>query len=482
MDGRSVAVTRLLLRHGTDMTKIVPIACRVSFVTAILSALLATTAFAYCSNGCPCCRCPNGPAQCLDGYASCEEACGLTGGGGGFIDYGAMQRAAEEARKRAEYDKLVGDAQGEIGRQNFKKAVELLEKAIELVPSNRAALKQLLDETVAAMLEQERQEEERRHAAAEQEAIQEVLSTMGELRQTPQGRTNPPGFQGSDTTASRGVPPGFSPPGDNTATRTDSRLLITPEMYKAAVAELSRLKSKRAAFHRQLSRVRQWDQGLRRDDREFEAMREEAQRDLIYEFIDHTPVGSGLEKFAEHGHITTAAKAKIEAGWEASKGLIYHVRGLKAKERSEQVDRIVSGNIALRRAMAAIPLESYPEPARRWLNGFGKAYDATLKLITGGIKDGKLVEKCANTFVDVGEAIVPEAGLPILAQHGAIRGVTYWSAYKAQQSLREALNRNWDAQRYLSYRMDELDSKISKNERLVNGYLAVHGVSKKSRR
>ena len=38
--------------------------------------------FAYCDNpvGCDCCRCPNGMGECLNGYPSCEAACGLVGG------------------------------------------------------------------------------------------------------------------------------------------------------------------------------------------------------------------------------------------------------------------------------------------------------------------------------------------------------------------------------------------------------------------
>lgn len=449
--------------------------------------LLPSSAYAWCNscNSRGCCPCP-GEAQCLGSFSSCEEACGLVQGGGSDDLFNAQQRIMEQQRREAEqkqieYEKLIGEAKTEIEKQNFKGAVDLLEKAIELIPSNRSALKQLLEETRSAMFEQARKEEERRHAAAVNEAIQGVLGRMDELRQTPEGRTNPPGFQGLDRAAENLTPPGF-PTAAGSAARIDPRLLITPEIYKAAVAELSRLKPKRAGFQRQLSRVSRWDKGLRRDDREFEAMRDEATRDLIYEFIDHTPVSWGLGQFAKSGRITGATKAKIETGWELSKGIIGHVRGFTARETAEQVDKIAAGNISLRRAMAAIPLEEYPEPARRWLAGFGKAYDATLKLIVAGVRDKKSAEDCANAFVDVGEAIVPEAGIPILVQHGLIRSIKYWSAVNAQKSLSEALSRNWNAQRYLSGKIESLDAEISENERLVNGYLAVHRVTKKSRR
>ena len=54
--------------------------CFSAVLLVLLPFFFSGKAFAYCENGCDCCRCPNGMGECLNGYPSCEAACGLVGG------------------------------------------------------------------------------------------------------------------------------------------------------------------------------------------------------------------------------------------------------------------------------------------------------------------------------------------------------------------------------------------------------------------
>lgn len=104
-------------------------------------------AWAFCSGGCDCCRCPNGPAQCLGSHSSCEAACGLVSEGSSSSsssntgrDYEAEHRAQEqaEAARRAEEER-----QAELERQRReaenKRRIEEAERQAKFLEDRDAA-------------------------------------------------------------------------------------------------------------------------------------------------------------------------------------------------------------------------------------------------------------------------------------------------------------------------------------------------------
>ncbi len=120
---------------------------------------------AYC-NGCTgyCCGCP-GEAQCMDGYSSCEEACGLSSGvsnnNNNTYDDSAerAQRAADRAAARAAereeeeaaratrqvtYDEIHGRVEAAFERRDWKEALRLSQeqKAFRDGPKVREAIKE----------------------------------------------------------------------------------------------------------------------------------------------------------------------------------------------------------------------------------------------------------------------------------------------------------------------------------------------------
>lgn len=397
--------------------------------------------------------------------------------------------ADPEALVRQQVQFRIAAAKVVIGNEDYARAIELLREAGGLAPSNEEVAEllrtanQLLADQEKLKRQQQAAEAERRRVEAVNQAIAAALAEIGGLGKSPDPDTHPPGFDstagvkqppGFEDRAKLKQPPGFESPAGAGTSSFDPRTLITANMYRAATAELSKLEKQKSAFQKQAEQVRRWEKGLRQDNGEFEAMRREAQEGLVYEFLDHAPVGWELEELDKSGYLTENARAKIEMGWEALKGLVNTERGVTATEDSERIGRVVDGNIALRKAMVAIAKGQIPVEGQHWLKGFGLVYDASAKLFAIDAKNNKSREDWANLFVDLGEVIVPVSGIPILVQHGAIRYAKYWSARNAQASLADALSRHWDAQRYWSGKLETLDQEIAENEQLVRGYKAIH--------
>jgi hypothetical protein len=75
--------------------------------------------------------------------------------------------------------------------------------------------------------------------------------------------------------------------------------MVTLELYESAKRHLSTLDTQRRKLEAKLEEIREWETDLNKDFNEFEKMRRDAQRDLVFEFLDHVPVGDGLKLFKE---------------------------------------------------------------------------------------------------------------------------------------------------------------------------------------
>ena len=170
------------------------------------------------------------------------------------------------------------------------------------------------------------------------------------------------------------------------------------------------------------------------------------------------------------GILTSKNAAKIEAGYEAVKGLINEGNGITAKKTPEQFQKILEGNLELTKAMQAIPRETLTNERKKWLDGFAKVYSASVKVISGTLKEQTDFEDIGKVCIEVGEVVVPAASLPVLAEHLGERYAKHWSASQALASLDQARSSNWNAERFLTSETDQLNANYIEVKREIDGY------------
>ncbi len=258
-------------------------------------------------------------------------------------------------------------------------------------------------------------------------------------------------------------------------TNSDTKLgVVNPGMFvtraqaKSASKNLERLQRLRDNLTAKLAEVQKWENGLRRDDKEFEAMRLEAQHDLAWEFVDHLPVAEGLEGLKGYPPLKGVNIDKVKAAYEAVKGLLETERGISAKDDREKIEKIVSGNRELRNAM--IDAAGLDEKSKALLGAVSKiismgAQTAIVASANNMSTRDKL--KTVMTFVTIAE---PLWGLSVLGEDLAERGVQYHEAGLALDSLHEAQSSNWNAQRFLKEKINRLNDEAKEERFIIDKY------------
>ena len=235
-------------------------------------------------------------------------------------------------------------------------------------------------------------------------------------------------------------------------------MFITEAEYKSAQNNLARLQKQRDGLTRQLAKAKEWAAGLRKDDNEFEQMRQEARKDLAWEFLDHLPVSEGLDVLARNPALKNVNVEQIKTAYEAVKGLLETGRGISAKDDREKIENVLAGNRALQ--AAGVRMLALDDKSR-------KLYDAASKIVTygatlaanAGTSDGSNRDnlKAVMTLVEI---LQPLAGAGVLLEGGIERGGQWYYAGKALNSLREAESNDWNAQRYLTQKIEQLNIQV----------------------
>jgi hypothetical protein len=232
-------------------------------------------------------------------------------------------------------------------------------------------------------------------------------------------------------------------------------MFITEAEYKSAQNNLARLQKQRDALTEQLAKVKEWAAGLRKDDNEFEQMRQEARKNLAWEFLDHVPVSEGLDALKGKPALQKLNLEQIKKAYNAVKGLLETGRGISTKDDREKIENILAGNRALQ--AAGIDVLALDDKSR-------KLYEAVSKIVTyggtlaanAGTSDGTNRDNL-KTVMTLVEILEPWAGAGVLLESGFERGTQWYAAGKALDSLREAESSNWNAQNYLTQRIEQLN-------------------------
>ena len=249
----------------------------------------------------------------------------------------------------------------------------------------------------------------------------------------------------------------------------NSGQFVTAADCKFAASALLRLVDKRKKFENQLKQLQAWSNKGNVDVAEFEKLRNEAEADLAWEFIDHLPVLPTLDILKENPALKGVDIDKVKAGYEAMKGLLETGKGVAdasaGKPDPETLDRILTGEIELQKAM--MDAAHLDESSARLLEACTKSLQVGEKaaVLAAKSNERKLTAADWGEFaVDVAAKYTPwtaaaaEGGQFVVGE--ALNGGQIYYANKALNSLQEAQSRNWDARRYYATRIDDLTYNI----------------------
>jgi hypothetical protein len=245
-------------------------------------------------------------------------------------------------------------------------------------------------------------------------------------------------------------------------------MFVTEAQCESAFSDLVRLQKQRDNLTAKIAQLQQWSTGLRTDEKEFEQMRSEAQEDLGWEFIDHVPVAQGLDALKGNPALNGLNVDKVKAAYGAVKGLLETGRGISAKDEREQEQKIIDGNRELRNAM--IETAALNEQSKALLVAVSKVitYGATIAVAANADKMSDRDK--LKTVMSLVEALQPLWGLGVLGENIAERGVQHHEAGVALDSLHEAQSSNWNAQRYLTEKLNRVNDEAKEEQVLVDKY------------
>jgi len=254
------------------------------------------------------------------------------------------------------------------------------------------------------------------------------------------------------------LPPGMTSPG----------MFVTQEDCEAASAKLVQLVKQRDNFAKKIKELERWEGNQRKDEKEFEALRAEATRDLAWEFIDHLPVSESLDLLKNNPALKGVDIEKIKAAYEATKGLLQTGHGILAKDNKEKSEKIIDGNRALRNAM--IDVAGVDEKTKKLLEAASRIIEYGAKAALAASTDKMSDRDKLKTVMALVETLQPWWGLGVLAENGLERWGEYHYAGAALDSLHEAQSGNWNARRYLTDKVDRLGQEINEEQFVMTKY------------
>jgi hypothetical protein len=254
-------------------------------------------------------------------------------------------------------------------------------------------------------------------------------------------------------------------------------MFVTRVECDSAYRERVRLDTLRDKLNKKLVEVQGWGNGLNRDEKEFEAMRVQAQEDLAWEFIDHLPVTEGLDALSKAGFLKNIDIKKIKVAYGISKGLLETGRGISVKEDQEKTQIVIDGNRELRNAL--VLAAGANKQTQKLLDTVAKILTTGAKTAgTAGFFDKMSVRDRAKFALSISEVWVPEVMGPVaLSENMAERAFQNREAKMALASLHEAQSTNWNAQRYLTDKLSHINEVANAEQDIINKYQMAPGTT-----
>lgn len=240
---------------------------------------------------------------------------------------------------------------------------------------------------------------------------------------------------------------------------------VTQAQCESASSEIIRLQKLRDNLAKKIIEVQGWGAGLAKDEKEFADMRADAQLDLGWEFIEHLPVSEILGQLKKVPALKNIDFDKIALAYEAAIGLIQTGRGVSANDDRKKADEILGGNRALTNAM--IDASGVDKKSKALLEAVSKIIDYGEEVAVAASDDKRDNLKSVMTLVEI---LQPWWGLGVLAENLGERGGQYYEAGVALDSLHKAQSANWNAQRYLSGKLDRVNDEIKEEQFIVQKY------------
>jgi hypothetical protein len=245
-------------------------------------------------------------------------------------------------------------------------------------------------------------------------------------------------------------------------------MFVTQAQCVSAFREIVRLQKRQDNLTAKIAEVQRWELGLNKDEKEFENLRLGAQQDLGWEFVDHVPIAEGLDALKGNAALQGVNIERIKTSYEAIKGALETGRGISANDAHERAKQIIFGNRELTEAM--IHATGLDENSKALLDTVSKIMnvgaDVAIATSTENISDREKLK----TVMTIVEIIQPWWGFGTLGENVAERGVQYHEANEALVSLHDAQSKNWNARRFLTQKLNQVNEEVTQQQLIITKY------------
>jgi hypothetical protein len=253
-----------------------------------------------------------------------------------------------------------------------------------------------------------------------------------------------------------------------------------------AARELARLEAVRKKLGDKLDEVKRWRGELTRTRDDYERLRDVSAAAELAEAMSAVPIDRVLAGLARQPRLAAALGDKVVgelvAAWRSAQTALAAMQLARtpSDDTSAQLKQTLSATRRAHEAMLAVPAATLPhdargEATRGVLKGAGHAFAVATKLLSYAGDDrprpsgeaavryereGKLLVECAAIFE---WPVALALGVEEVAQLETRRAV----GRAAVERLQSVIAGNWDAERYLRAKVEQLDTNIGELTRIT---------------
>lgn len=256
----------------------------------------------------------------------------------------------------------------------------------------------------------------------------------------------------------------------------DPRQLVTESEYASAKRWRAELLRRRTTIEGQLARLDAIGASLRRDSREFEKLREQAQIDCLEDVLMKIPAGACFEGLAAMKFIQPEQAKTLADGFNTLKLLVEAQQAVGAERDDEKFQKVLSTRNELRELLMGGAVEKLDPKARLWLQTMEGVFDAAAQSLgpVDATQPASKVETLGKAFVAFGEAVYPPAALIEITGTVAEKSLRQHYLQEPLEALGEALSKNFDARRVYTARLESVHYQLSAVQETIGRYEAVH--------
>jgi len=272
------------------------------------------------------------------------------------------------------------------------------------------------------------------------------------------------------------------PPADSTFTQLPAispGSLVTEDIYASALRERRRLARLQQRLQKKILELRKWRGDIQREQQEFALLRAEAAQGAVSDILGAIPADAVAAKLtripAYAKYLPADFESKFTAAFETAKALGFYAEGTSAPQDAERFKKLAEGQLAIRKALLAIPLAHENESVRRWLGALDKTYDIAVKVSAYAMESDPhsralRISAAAEVLGEVGGVLYPPLGFSVNATKVAVRGAEAWTARAAMDELGTTLASNWNAEFYLRDKLQKTSSFMAELDRTISAY------------